>query len=178
METTNLQHVANKYHTLITGICAKALLPFGRRQDIDDCVQATYLRLAEGALDKYDPSKGASLSTWIGMVAYQTTMDFLRGSKHRRTVAGDDQAAAVADTSDTPEQALALAVDSERLRRAMAGLTEYEQALLGWILNGERDKDIADMLGISRIEVGNAKHRAMGKLRRAMVSGELWRAAG
>ncbi|MDP2652340.1 MAG: sigma-70 family RNA polymerase sigma factor [bacterium] len=173
METVNLQTVASKYHSLIVGTCAKALLPFGRRQDIDDCVQATYLRLAEGALDKYDPSKGASLGTWIGMVAYQTTMDYLRGAKVRRTVASDDQASGVADTSDTPEQALALAVDSERLRRAMAGLTEYEQCLLTWIIQGERNKDIADMLGISQVDVGNAKHRAMGKLRRAMVSGEL-----
>ncbi|MDP2651636.1 MAG: sigma-70 family RNA polymerase sigma factor [bacterium] len=168
METADLQQVASKYHGLITGICAKALLPFGRRQDLDDCVQATYLKLAEGALAKYDPSRGASLGTWCGMVAYQTTMDHLRGSRHRRTVASDDQTDAMVDESDSPEQALASAVDSERLRRAMTALTEYEQCLLSWMLQGERNKEIAQTLGISQIDVGNAKHRALGKLRRAM----------
>ncbi len=171
METANLQTVASKYHGLICGLVSKQLAKFNRLQDRDDCVQATYLRLAEGTLDKYDPSRGASLGTWCGMVAYQTTMDHLRGASHRRTVAGDDQAAAVADESNTPEEALASAVDSDRLRRAMQSLSEYEQCLLTWILNGERNKDIADMLGISQIDVGNAKHRALGKLRKAMVAG-------
>ncbi len=137
--------------------------------DIEDLVQAVYLRLVKHdfrLLNSYDPAK-SSLVTWLTLVARSTTIDALRRRK-QPTVAIQEADAPVFRSDpggDEPadlEQVAPLHLLTERQRLVLALLFEDEMTV----------PEAASVLGVEEQTIRSTKHKALEHLRKAMQAGE------
>ncbi|HEX5691109.1 MAG TPA: sigma-70 family RNA polymerase sigma factor, partial [Roseiflexaceae bacterium] len=103
---------------------------------------------------EFDP-KRAKLSTWIGIIAYSTAVDWLR---RRRPTSNID---------DVPEAALAVQpVEQEHLQIPDGLLSERQALVLKMIYDREMDvPEIAKLLNIEAQTVRSTHHKALIRLR-------------
>ena len=125
--------------------------------DLLDAGQEVFLKLCRDdykLLREFDP-KRAKLATWIGIIAYSTTVDWLR---RRRPTANID---------DVPEAALAVQpIEREHLQIPDGLLSERQALVLKLIYDREMDvPDIAKLLKIEAQTVRSTHHKALIRLR-------------
>ena len=170
-------------------IRAVVLKTIGGRAPSDlvaDLVQDTALQLLEESgsrsLKEYDPDRGMSLSTFIGMVAKSVTLDHLRRNnrmvKRERplddTEDGDGlQAEAIAH--EHGEDALSMLIrreQRERLTAVLDVLSSEDRMLLEALLTGDEYtvKQLADKMGITDGALRVRKYRMAERVRRALQS--------
>jgi RNA polymerase sigma factor (sigma-70 family) len=137
--------------------------------DIEDLVQAVYLRLVKHdfrLLKSFDPAK-ASLVTWLTLVARSTTIDALRRRK-QPTVAIQDSDAAASRT----EHGHSEPVDLEQVA-PLHLLTERQRLVLALLFKDEMTvPEAAAVLGVEEQTIRSTKHKALEHLRKAMQAGE------
>ena len=142
--------------------------------EAEDLAQEVFVRVARGLPAFRGDSR---LSTWIYRVARNVAVDRLRGGPPLWTTRpapsgaaeGDDEAREEAGTADSAEQALIRGEMSSCVRNLVDGLPENDRAVIVLGEMGElRDREVADVLGVT---VGTAKirlHRARARLKREM----------
>lgn len=140
-----------------------------------DLVQETYLK-ALRASDRYQEA-GGGMRPWLFKILHNTF--YSRLQKSRRTTAGGDEvdsAQAAEPAPDQPLPAWNLAdldwehVD-ERLKAAIDRLKpDYRVVLLLWGVEGQKYREIADILGIPIGTVMSRLHRARSILAEELAS--------
>jgi RNA polymerase sigma-70 factor (ECF subfamily) len=130
----------------------------GNPQDAEDILQTVFLRLAQ----KGDLA-AENVSSYLYRAAINASIDLLRGRRDRGTVALDE--ARAVRSPETPERDRESGEVREWLRTALAGLSAQAAEMFALrYLEGHGNKDIARMLGVSRVRVAVALHRARQRL--------------
>jgi RNA polymerase sigma-70 factor (ECF subfamily) len=129
----------------------------GNAQDAEDILQTVFLRLAQkGDL------LAENLSSYLYRAAINASIDLIRT---RRSPATLEEADRSLRSAETPEGARERGEIREWLRRALAGLPAQSAEMFALrFLEGHGNKDIARMLGVSRIRVGVVLHRTRQRL--------------
>lgn len=127
------------------------------QDDLLDAGQEVFLKLCRDQyrlLREFDPGR-AKLATWIGVIAYSTTVDWLR---RRRPTANID---------DVPESSLAVQpVEQEHLQIPEGLLSERQALVLKLIYDKEMDvAEIAKLLKVEAQTVRSTHHKALTRLR-------------
>jgi RNA polymerase sigma-70 factor (ECF subfamily) len=133
----------------------------GNAQDAEDVLQSVFLRLArqaEGTLDV------ANASSYLYRAAINTAFDLLRSRRIRPNVPLDE-AADAPGTLPGPDAAQEAAEIRHWLRRALATLPPRAAEIFALrYLEGQANRDIARLLGVSRISVAVSLHRTRQRL--------------
>jgi RNA polymerase sigma factor (sigma-70 family) len=130
--------------------------------DIDDLVQAVYLRLLKNdcrLLLNYDPGR-AAISTWLTLIARSVTIDALRRKAHPTLPLQDmDQPHT---TPRTPQTAANELGDVAPLHL----LTERQALVLRMLFeDGRSVAEVARILNVGDQTVRSTKHKALERLR-------------
>jgi RNA polymerase sigma-70 factor, ECF subfamily len=133
----------------------------GSAQDAEDVLQTVFLRLARQAEHSLPLTNPGS---YLYRAAVNSALDLLRARRDRPTVSLDDAADAL-EGSPGPDKRSEAAEIRGCLRRAMAALPPRAAEMFALrYLEGQQNRDIARMLGVSRITVAVTLHRARHRL--------------
>ncbi|MGE5663303.1 MAG: RNA polymerase sigma factor [Deltaproteobacteria bacterium] len=150
------------------------LARFVGEHDAEDLAQEVFVRVARGLPGFRGESR---LSTWIYRIAKNAAMDRLRAGRLRRTAADGEIAGGTAveelpaepGTVDPLAQALIRDEMNACIRRLVNGLPENDRAVLALGDMGElRDREVAELLGVSLGTVKVRTHRARARLKKEM----------
>lgn len=142
------------------------------KDEAEDLAQVVMLKVSEG-LERFRGD--ASLSTWIYRIATNAALDALR-----RRRAPEPVARAAAEEDDLPPDAQAPSVDSIAIRQEMSECVRgfigrlpepYATVLVLADMEGFRNAEIAEILGISLDAAKIRLHRAREALRAALGAG-------
>jgi RNA polymerase sigma-70 factor (ECF subfamily) len=133
----------------------------GSAQDAEDVLQTVFLRLARQGSDA---TCLASPASYLYRAAINSAIDLVRARRDRPTVSLED-AKETLEGGPGPDRHSESAEIRGWLRRAMASLPPRaaEMFVLRY-LEGQQNRDIARMLGVSRITVAVTLHRARQRL--------------
>ena len=128
--------------------------------DREDLVQEIALQLWR-SFDRYDERR--PFPTWMYRVALNVAISFVRRESRRRrmTVPLDE---AILEVVEAPGKGEGEAT-MEQLRRVLDGLAAIDRALVLLYLDGHSHQAIADILGISRSNVGTKVGRIKERMR-------------
>lgn len=119
------QAAMTRYGPLVVSIAASMV---SDRRDVEEILQDTFVNLFR-SIDRYDPRE-ASLATWVGRIAFNRAVDFVR-RQHPEELTDDSEALAdMADISDTDP---ALESDITLLKEAILTLRAPERTLLSLV---------------------------------------------
>jgi RNA polymerase sigma-70 factor (ECF subfamily) len=118
-------------------------------------------------LGAFDPDRGCSLSSWLGMVAIQTARDHLR--RRRRDSYRDHMAELDAIQSSGPDP-FDQCLQDERIRLArglVENLSDRDREFIGRMCSEAFDAEqVAQQMGISVATVYTKKHKLVSRLTR------------
>jgi RNA polymerase sigma-70 factor (ECF subfamily) len=140
-----------RYQHMVFACVARLTCSRGRNAIADDLVQETFVRVL-GALDRFEPSGSAKLSTWILTIATRLALNELR----RKQVTPDDVVPLAGD-AQRPDRALEQQAVSAAVRRAIAALPVDQRAVL--ILREYHELDYADIAHALELDLGTVKSR-------------------
>jgi RNA polymerase sigma-70 factor, ECF subfamily len=136
-----------RYQRPVFALLGRLLGPAGRRGEVEDLAQETFLR-AFGALAGFDRGGPARLSTWLLTIATRLALDELRRTRPQ-LFAEPPERPAPARVGD--------GVDRQRLAAALAELTPDQRAVfLLCAIHEVGQEEAARALGV---EVGTIKSR-------------------
>ena len=142
----------------------------GRTEDAEDVVQETFLR-AYRQLDRFEAR--SNVRTWLHRIATNCAIDLIRARPKRETAEEPDTLERAAAESDaeppSPERSVLGVQIGERLKGAMALLTEMERAT--FTLRHFEGLSIDEIAGMLGLKTGATKHsifRAVRKVRREL----------
>lgn len=122
-------------------------------------MQETFIRLAE-----HPPADATGIRAWLFTVATNLARDALKiGSRRRRLLVENGGLLRPPEPTPTPE-AVEREEARERVRRALAGLSEKERLLLLMREEGFKHREIAEAVGTTTGSVGTLIARALVKL--------------
>ena len=139
----------------------------------EDVTQSAMLKIAEG-LPGFDGR--SNISTWIYRIATNAAIDKLRG----KTLQTVSDAELDADEGPVPPQAQVASAEAHAIRQEMSGcIAEYVAALprnyravmVLSEIEGFKNEQIAEILGVSLDTVKIRLHRGRQKLRKALEAG-------
>ena len=138
-------------------IYAVALRMCGNREDAQDCMQESMIRIYR-ALSSF---KGqSSFSTWIYRITMNTCLDELRRRKARRSTSLDtllDSGWSPTDETDTPERHAIQSEQRRTLERAIAELPEDMRAAV--VLRDVQGLAYDEIASALNVNVGTVKSR-------------------
>lgn len=138
-------------------IYAVALRMCGNREDAQDCMQESMIRIYR-ALSSF---KGqSSFSTWIYRITMNTCLDKLRRRKARRSTSLDtllDSGWSPTDETDTPERHAIQSEQRRTLERAIAELPEDMRAAV--VLRDVQGLAYDEIASALNVNVGTVKSR-------------------
>jgi len=162
------QRFCARFERLIASCIYKTLRRYGASysaDDLNDLVCEVWLRLLRNemaALRRFDGARGASLASYLGLIATNVTIDFLRGRREQTDVTSvtlvvDAEGDGIVDR--TERSALA--------RRALSRLSDEEREFVVECFHTERSpKELARTFGISIDTVYTRKFKLRAKLQR------------
>jgi RNA polymerase sigma-70 factor (ECF subfamily) len=133
----------------------------GNAQDAEDVLQTVFLRLAR---------QGESIpmnnpASYLYRAAVNSALDLLRSRRDKHTVPIEEAASAPDASSPAPDRDHEAAEVRRRLRQAVAMLPPRAAEMFALrYFEGEANRDIARMLGVTRITVAVTLHRARKSL--------------
>lgn len=132
----------------------------GNAHDAEDVLQGLFLRLAQSGAP-LDP--GGNVAGYLYRSAVNAALDLLRTRK--ANVELDEADGATWRSHDTPERAREAGEIRHALRKALARLPpRVAEVFTLRYLEGYPNKEIARMLGLSRVTVAVTLHRARHRL--------------
>lgn len=152
---------------LLRGVIRRTLLRSRAEGHTADVMQEVFLRLCRDdfRLLKTFDARRASLSTWLGVVATSSSIDFLRRQR-MDTVALDDVGEGdLGGVTQPSPRALDLPPNLLSARQALILKMLFEQDL--------PVEDVAKLLRIEAQTVRSLKHKALTRLRAALADGSL-----
>lgn len=165
-----------QYHHLIRSQVLKVAGGQVAYDEIEDLVSTVYLKLLESKLAKYNPDKGASLTTFVGIIARKEAIDAMRKLSRRPQTTGmeDLRETQQATLVSTEVNALAALIHREhhgRVKAAVNGLKDDEKDLIEAMMMDDFDTEAyAKKHGISTNTVYTKKHKAIKKLKAVLTS--------
>ena len=133
------------------------------REDAEEVYQDVFVK-ALRSIGGYD-SRQASLSTWLGRIAYHESLNFVRGKKPN-IVYLDDRETGI-DTLEAPDDAPPDEETIRQLEQALAMLPPHEQAIVSmFYYDNQSLADIAFVTGSIPSTVGSQLSRIRKKLYR------------
>lgn len=135
----------------------------GNAHDAEDVLQTVFLRLASQGGDAPVVANPAS---YLYRAAINCALDVLRARRERPSVAFDEVAGGgLASDAGTPERILEAAELRTWLRVAVAGLAPQAALMFALrYLEGQSHREIAGLLGISRVSVAVTLYRTRVRL--------------
>jgi RNA polymerase sigma-70 factor (ECF subfamily) len=142
----------------------------GRTADAEDLLQDAVLRAFEAYGDLRDP---AAARTWLFTILARTNLNRLRARRRRAEMPAADlresefeEALASWQSAEAPDERTDLALARERLAAALDALEEQLRAVV-WLsdVEGFRQREVAEMLGIPEGTVASRLFRARRSLR-------------
>ena len=135
-----------------------------RREDAEEVYQDVFLK-ALRSIATYD-RRQASLATWLGRIAYNESLNFVRGKKPQ-IIYLDEGSMGAERLSDTPADSQPDEHTIRQLEEAMEKLPPHEQALITmFYYDGLSLADIAYITGSGPSTVGSQLCRIRKKLYR------------
>lgn len=129
-----------------------------------DVLQDTFLRLVERPPRRHD-----HLKAWLFRVATNRLRDVRRKSARRSGLLHEELGrGSLADPPPSPERAAEQAESRFIVRRALAALSERDQAILLMREEGFAHREIAEAVGTTTGSVGTLIARALDKLAKAV----------
>ena len=174
---SNSEHDFGRLYTEYQPRIRRYLARIVGEHDAEDLTQTVFLKVNQGLKDFRGES---TLSTWIYRIATNTAADWMRSSSCRRAIAwvppdvsfdGERAEHATEDCGRLPlaDQALVRREMNQCIRRVVDGLpADYRDAITLSDIEGLKNAEIADRLGVSVDTVKIRLHRARAMLRRAM----------
>lgn len=159
--------LVERYQSLVYSIAYRMIHD---RAEAEDMAQEVFLK-AFRTLDTF--REEASFKTWICRIATNRCIDWKRKHASRNQLtAGVEEADALPDEAETPEQTLLRRERQSEVRDVIDGMPEkYRAILLMYHFQGMTYKDIAESEGISSRTVETRLYRAKQMLRTAMEGG-------
>jgi RNA polymerase sigma-70 factor (ECF subfamily) len=144
--------------------------------DIQDMVSEIWLALLEDdmrPLRRFDPSRQIKVATWIGLLARNKTIDKLRTSRPRKTVAMEQ-----VDPGNEPPSQQPLPTDEVERReykrladRALCKLNAEERRFMeAWYVEDRDPEELARLFGIALGTVYSRRFKIQAKLARSVQS--------
>jgi RNA polymerase sigma-70 factor (ECF subfamily) len=143
-------------------------------EDIKDTVSEIWLSLFEDdmrCLRRFDPARQIKVSTWVGLLARNKTIDKLRTSHLGRTVSmdNDDQGFEPASPTPLPPEELERQERRELARQAMEQLSGEERRFMeAWYVDDREPEDLASEFKIAIGTVYSRRFKIQEKLTRAV----------
>lgn len=159
--------LVERYQSLVYSIAYRMIHD---RAEAEDMAQEVFLK-AFRTLDTF--REEASFKTWICRIATNRCIDWKRKHASRtQLTAGVEEADALPDDAETPEQTYLRRERQSQVRDVIDGMPEkYRAILLMYHFQGMTYKDIAESEGISSRTVETRLYRAKQMLRTAMEGG-------
>lgn len=146
--------LAKAYAGRVFAICLGIL---GSKEDAEDMTQQTLLK---GFTDINELRNSEQFGVWIGRIAKNMCIDFMRRQKRRRNAMLER----VRTVESNPRE-------YSELEDALAKLPEqYRLALMLYYFDGRSTKNIAETLEMSQVAVHTRLSRARKQLRRLLSS--------
>lgn len=133
---------------------------------LDDILQDILLAI-HTARHTYRPEQ--PFAHWMYGIARHKLVDYFRrhGRKNAREVSGDDLVTFIADTANTPEEALSY----KDIRQALRNLPEKQRRVVAMTkIEGYSMAETAAKLGMSETAVKVTAHRAYKKLKEWLIA--------
>jgi RNA polymerase sigma-70 factor (ECF subfamily) len=173
-----------KYERLIVACVRRALRRYGAShsdEDIEDLVSQTAFNLVKDDYKKlrtFDPGRGYKLSSWVGLIATNATLDALR----RRAPTDVWSAASIDDTDPSlptltsldagPADQLARKDEVRLVQSAIDELSDTDRLFLEYYYVEELEpEEIARLMSISLNTVYSRKNKIREKLARRVREG-------
>ena len=151
---------------------ASKILGMDQRQDVEECVAETFVKLWRG-IDRYDENSGVPLSSYINGIARHTAQDFRRSSLRRggavslESLAPDSEELGI--EVDFADQ-LARKTNARIVREAVAAMPPPDDEIfVSRYFLSLRVREIAARLGLSEKTVENRLYRGKTALREALI---------
>jgi len=165
-----------KYSPVVISCIRKVLGRFSRvtsEHDVDEVYArfcAELLASDHKKLRAYDPSKGSRLSTWLGLLASNTTYDYLRRLKRDRVCEPLTDTDGFVATGPSPYDVVALRQRAALASEILAELSERDREFVELYFGEGLDVDaIAERMQISVKTVYTKKHKITARLERLLV---------
>jgi len=135
----------------------------GSARDTEDIVSVIFTKVVK-KITSFHPQSGATFSSWIYRIAYNTIADHYRTSKKRAYVSIDQLPEIVAETAH-PDDTFDQKELFQKVRKVIKTLPERQSEIITLrYLSGMRNKEIAEILGIKEKSVASTLCRALKSL--------------
>jgi len=135
----------------------------GNRSDTEDLVSDIFTK-ALNKIDSFKWQKGATFSSWIFRIAYNTIVDFYR-TKHKRDYINIDDLPEIPSDSLLPDEDLDRRQLFKKLYQMIQELPERQAEIITMRFFTEmKNKEIANVLGISEKSVASSLCRGLRTL--------------
>jgi RNA polymerase sigma-70 factor (ECF subfamily) len=135
----------------------------GNKSDAEDLVSDIFTK-ALYKINSFKWQKGATFSSWIFRIAYNTTVDFYR-TKHRRDYINIDDLPEIPADFLLPDEDLDRRQLFKKLYQMIQELPERQAEVITMrFFTGLKNKEIAEVLGISERSVASSLCRGLRTL--------------
>ena len=174
---SNSEHDFGRLYTEYQPRIRRYLARIVGEHDAEDLTQTVFLKVNQGLKDFRGES---TLSTWIYRIAANTAADWMRSPSFRRAIEwvslsvpfnGEQAEHAAEEYGRLPlvDQALVRREMNQCIRQVVDGLpADYRDAITLSDIEGLKNAEIAERLGVSVDTVKIRLHRARAMLRKAM----------
>lgn len=140
----------------------------GNASDAEDALQTVFLRIARRH-DELDLSQSAT--SYLHRAGVRAALDLLRARRRARSVPLDDMESKPPETPlPDPERGSLSRELREKLRQGLAALNPRHAEIFALrYFEGYRNRDIAEMLGLSPTAVAVTLHRVRGQLQQDLA---------
>ena len=120
-------------------------------------------------LRKFEPERGHRLSTWVGLLATNAALDYLRSLSRQPQRGNAMEAEEVSCAMPDPFHALAAKEEWTRVREMLSGFSEKDRTFVDlFFLQGRSPEQIAEEMQISVKTVYSKKHKIRCRLESAL----------
>ncbi len=139
----------------------------GERSLAEDLTGQVFLKMLEAIRNR--KAWHSSFSGWLYRIAHNVVIDFYRQRDNQPQVSLDDEPM-LPDLNDNPAQATELKLDVERLRAAIARLTDEQAEVISLrFLEGYSISEVAEMMNKTEGSIKALQYRAVANLRQLLL---------
>jgi RNA polymerase sigma-70 factor (ECF subfamily) len=143
-------------------------LKLGNRERAEDATSEVFLKVL-ASLDSYRGTGSGAFAGWLFRIARNTVVDQHRAQQRTAAVLTDEASARLVDPDALPEERVITDSELERLRTALASLSQDQRAVLELQLAGLSTLEIAATLRRSQGAIRTLRFRAQQQLRTQLV---------
>ncbi len=133
----------------------------------EDLTGQVFLKMLEAIRNR--KAWHSSFSGWLYRIAHNVVIDFYRQRDNQPQVSLDDKPL-LPDLNDNPAQATELKLDVERLRAAIARLTDEQAEVISLrFLEGYSISEVAEMMNKTEGSIKALQYRAVANLRQLLL---------